>query len=213
MARATSNLEPIAQRIRSSFSEKDAAREKALRLCREVIRNSANAIRCIHREEFDQTYALLDAAHQLVREADEILANHPELLHSGFIHNSQKEYVEGCATLALVKGEVLPEPEALGVRYPAYLAGLSEAVGELRRHLLDTIRIGDIFRCEEILSCMDDVYNVLVTMDFPDALTYSLRRTTDVTRGILEKTRGDLTLAIRHRELEKKLDSILGDRG
>ncbi len=213
MERPTSNLESIAQRIRASFSEKDAAREKALRRCREVIRNCAVAIRCIHRGEFDQTSSLLEEARRLLQEIDKILEEHPDLYHSGFVYNSQKEYAEGCATLALVKGEAVPEPEALGVSYPAYLAGLSEAVGELRRHLLDTVRKGDLSRCEGVLSYMDDIYNVMVTMDFPDALTYSLRRTTDVTRGILEKTRGDLTIAIRNRELEQKLDALLAREG
>lgn len=207
MQKPTANLETIAERIHASFAAKDAAREKALRLSREVIRHCAHSIRAIHRREFDQTRELLDAARALVRDIDETLANHPDLRYSGFVHNCQKEYAEGCATLALVRGELLPEPEELGVQYPAYLAGLSEAVGELRRHLLDSIRKGDLSHCEDVITCMDDVYDVMVTMDFPDALTFSLRRVTDVTRGILEKTRGDLTLAIMHCELEQKLET------
>ena len=208
MEKATSNLEVIAQRIRASFTAKDMAREKALRLCREAIRHSANAIRAIHRSEFDQTRSSLDTAYRLLQEAAEILAEHSELLNSGFVHDSQKEYAEGCITLALALNDALPEPEALGVRYGAYLHGLGEAVGEMRRHLLDTIRGGDLSRCEELLSNMDDIYGVLVTMDFPDALTYGLRRTTDVVRGILERTRGDLTLTMRQRDLEQKLEHL-----
>jgi translin len=104
--------------------------------------------------------------------------------------------------------EALPTPEELGVRYAAYLHGMGEAVGEMRRHLLDMIRKGDISDCEQILSDMDDIYGILVTMDFPDGLTYGLRRTTDIVRGILEKTRGDLTLAISQRDLEQRLDRI-----
>jgi len=208
MEKATSNLEAIAQRIRSDFTTKDAAREKALRFCREAIRHSANAIRAVHRGEFDQTRSSLDTAYRLLQEAVEALAEHGGLLHGGFVHDAQKEYAEGCITLALALNDKLPEPEELGVGYAAYLHGLAEAVGEMRRYLLDTIRSGDLSRCEEILSNMDDIYSVLVAMDFTDALTHGLRRATDVTRGILEKTRGDLTLTIRQRDLERKLERL-----
>jgi translin len=208
MNKSTGDLEETAQRIRSSFADKDAAREKALPLCREAIRHSANAIRAVHRGEFDNTRSSLDMARQVLGEAAKSLAGYPELLHSGFLHDSQKEYAEGCITLALALSDKLPEPETLGIGYPAYLHGLAEAVGEMRRYLLDTIRRGELSRCEEVLSCMDDIYGVLVTMDFPDALTFGLRRATDVVRGILEKTRGDLTLTIRQRELEQKLSRL-----
>lgn len=206
MEKATSNIEAIAQKIRSSFVAKDAAREKALRLCREAIRCSANAIRAIHRSELDQARSSLDIAHGLLQEAAEALDQHGELRHTGFLHDSQKEYAEGCITLALVLNNALPTPEDLGVSYAAYLHGLGEAVGEMRRYLLDTIRRDNLNRCEDVLSYMDDIYSTLVTMDFPDALTHGLRRTTDVVRGILEKTRGDLTIIIRQRDLEKRLE-------
>lgn len=208
MEKATSNLDDIAQRIRTDFIAKDAAREKALKLCREAIRHSANAIRAVHRSEFDKTRTSLDAAYKVLEEAKEALAQHSDLLNGGFVHDSQKEYAEGCITLALALRETLPTPEELGVRYAAYLHGLGEAVGEMRRHLLDTIRKGDLSHCEQILSDMDDIYGILVTMDFPDALTFGLRRTTDVVRGILEKTRGDLTLTISQRDLEKRLERL-----
>jgi len=209
MQKATNNLEAIADRIRGQFAAKDAARERALPLCRETIRHSAVAIRAVHRGEFDQTRASLDSARGLLKQAAGLLADHPQLLNSGFMHDSQKEYAEGCITLALALNEPLPEPESLEVGPAAYLHGLAEAVGEMRRYLLDTIRREDLSRCEDILSGMDDIYSVLVTMDFPDALTMGLRRATDVTRGILEKTRGDLTVTIKQSELEKKLDRLM----
>jgi translin len=132
---------------------------------------------------------------------------------AGYVYNAQKEYVEGFITHALIAGGDLPDPDELGVSYASYLNGMGEAVGELRRHLLDCTRRGDISRCEELLSIMDDVYGVLVTIDFPDAITGGLRRTTDIVRGILEKTRGDLTVSRRQRELEQKLDSFKKEFG
>jgi len=211
--RATKNLETLAEKSRLYFSAKDAAREKALRLSREIIRYSANAIRAVHRQEKVNAEQLLVSAHALLRElANDVLQKHDDLVHAGFVHDAQKEFAEASTTLALVTGKPLPEPEVLGVSYPAYLNGLGEAVGELRRYLLDSLRRNDLSRCEELLAIMDDIYAVLITMDFPEGITYGLRRTSDAVRGILERTRGDLTLVLRQKELEKKLEQILKEK-
>ena len=210
MNRLTDNLESIADRIRLALAAKDAAREKVLPLCRETIRHSSNAIRAIHRREFDLAREFLKSARNLREEVDQAVAEHNELSNTGFIRDSQKEFAEGSITLALVTGERIPDPAELGVGSAAYLNGLGEAVGELRRYLLDGMRGGDLSQGEELLSAMDDIYSVLVTMDFPDAITSGLRRTTDVVRGVLEKTRSDLTLVMRQKELENRLDEIEG---
>jgi translin len=209
MERSTANLEAIAQAIRSNFATKDVAREKALRLGREIIRHSAAAIRAAHRGDFDESSASLNTARNLVEEMKETLTPYNDLRNAGFAHDSQKEYAEGRITLALMKGNIVPDPEELGVTDAAYLHGLAEAVGEMRRHLLDGMRSGDLSRCEELLANMDDIYGMLLTMDFTDALTYGLRRATDVTRGILEKTRSELTLIVRQRELEQKIQAYM----
>jgi len=198
-------LEEIGERIRAELTAKYEAREKALPLAREVIRFSANAIRAIHREEFELARELLEKAGGALARASMALSEHPDIFYAGFISDAQKEYAEGRATLALVAGERLPSPAELGVGNAAYLNGLGEAVGELRRHLLDQVRLGEMDRGESLLTRMDDIYTLLVTIDFPDAMTGGLRRTTDVVRGILEKTRGDLTLTLRQSRLERNL--------
>jgi translin len=133
------------------------------------------------------------------------LRDHPDLYYSGYVQDAQKELVEAYCTAALVRGEPLPAPESLGIAPAPFLNGLAEAVGELRRYALDRLRRGDTARVEALLGSMDDIYNVLVMLDFPDALTGGLRRTTDATRAILERTRGDLTFALRQDRLESKL--------
>ena len=205
MKKLTDNLDSIADQIRLSLSAKDAVREKTLPLCRELIRYCSQAIRAIHRQEFDQATELLQSARNLRDEVKQATADCEELRNTGFVRDAQKEFAEGSITLALVTGNPLPDPGELEIDFAAYLNGLGEAVGELRRYLLDSMRQGDLSRGEELLSAMDDIYNVLVTMDFPDAITGGLRRTTDMVRGILEKTRGDLTLAFREKDLETKL--------
>lgn len=208
MGRLTDNLDSIADRIRESFSAKDAAREKVLPLCRESIRYSSNAIRAVHRQELDRARALLQSARALLNEANQAIDTDNELGRTGYFRDAQKEFAEGSITLALVTGEQPPEPDDLGVDSVAYLHGLGEAVGEIRRYLLDSMRKGDLSRGEEFLSAMDDIYNILVTIDFPDAITGGLRRTTDMVRGVLERTRSDLTLTIRQKDLEDRLGKL-----
>jgi translin len=198
-------LDAIMARVRENLSAKHAARETALPLCREVIRLSANGIRAVHRDEFEQAAALLARATALLLQIRDALADHADIFYAGFVHDAQKEHAEAALTLALVHGDALPTPEDLAVEHAAFLNGLGEAVGELRRYLLDSLRDGDVARCERYLKAMDDIYDVLVTVDYPDALTGGLRRTTDVTRGILERTRGDLTTAARQSQLEQRL--------
>lgn len=205
MSDLTGNLDKIAEEIRLALAVKDAAREKALPLCREVIRFSSLAIRAVHRKEFAQAEGLLRSARKLLTEAGRAITDGGELANTGFVRDAEKEFAEGSTVLALVVGKEVPHPEALGVDYAAYLNGLGEAAGELRRYLLDGLRSGDSSRGEELLSAMDDIYNILVTMDFPDAITGGLRRTTDMVRGVLERTRSDLTLMITEKKLETRL--------
>ncbi len=202
------NLDSIAEQIRETLAAKDEAREKALPLCRDAIRHCSNAIRAVHRQEFEQAENLLQSARNILTEAEWAVAAHSELSNAGFIRDAQKELAEGNITLALVTGKTLPEPDELGVDASAYLNGLGEAVGELRRYLLDSMRRGDLARGEEMLTTMDDIYSVLVNMDFPDAITGGLRRTTDIVRGVLEKTRSDLTLSVAQKEVEARLEDF-----
>lgn len=202
------DLEPIGERIRANFEAKYSARESALRLSREIIQSSALAIRAIHRSEFPEAEGRIQRARAALDQAKAALAGHPDILFAGFVHDAAKEYAEASLTYAIVQGQPVPPPEALGVEYAAYLNALGETVGELRRRLLDRLRHGEVAPCERLLDAMDDVYSLLVTMDYPDAMTGGLRRTTDVTRGILEKTRGDFTAASRQRDLEVTLEEF-----
>jgi translin len=204
------SLEPIMERVRADFAAKNQARETALPLCREAIRYSANAIRAVHRREFDVAADLVAKAGTQIETARSALSDHGDIYFAGFVHDAQKEYAEASITLALIAGRDFPTPQQLNVEHAAFLNGMGEAVGELRRHLLNTLRSGDVEQCEIWLTAMDDMYSVLVTIDYPDAMTGGLRRTTDSVRGILEKTRGDLTLSVQQRRLEQRLSEVEG---
>lgn len=204
------SLDTLNEHVRETFTAKNHARETALPLCREAIRLSANAIRAVHRDEFERARELVGKAGTQLATARESLAGHGDVYYAGFMHDAQKEYAEASITLALIAGGDVPTAESLAVELPAFLNGMGEAVGEMRRHLLDTLRAGNVDQCEVWLRAMDEIYSLLVTVDYPDAMTGGLRRTTDSVRGILEKTRGDLTLSVQQRRLEQRLDEFGG---
>jgi len=202
------DLDALFGQIRESLESAHRAREQALRLSREVVQHAANAIRAVHRGDAAVAEASLHAAASLLQQIAASLERHPEFRHAGYVQDALKEFAEAQATAALVRGEPPPSPEALGVNASAYLNGLGEAAQELRRYILDAIRHGDLARCEELLDRMEDIYTGLMAFDFPDAITGGLKRTTDMLRGVLERTRGDLTMALRQHALEQRLAKL-----
>jgi translin len=210
-------FQSLAEDLQRRFDDKMAAREKALPAARRAIRASANGIRAIHRGDFDQADRLLKEAATQLREGRAAVEQHPDVRHAGFLHDAEKEYAEGRLTEAVIGGKDVPAAEELDVTPAAYLNGMAETIGEARRAVLDLLRQGDVDRSEELLRRMEDMYHVLVTIDYPDAITGNLRRSTDVARGIMEKTRGDLSISIVQRRLHDALDrharDVLGDQG
>ncbi len=196
-------VESIAARI----EQKNAARERALAGSRQVIRLAANSIRAIHRNEYETATDLLEQGRSRLEAFKTDLVNYPDIYWAGYVQDAQKEHAEARLTYALVRAEPLPSPESLAVEDAPYLNGLGEAASELRRYILDLIRHGadETARCEELLGKMEEVYSQLITIDYPDVLTGGLRRTTDLVRGVLERTRGDLTITIRQYKLEAAL--------
>ena len=202
---AVESLETIAEKIRVDFDARTAARDQALAQARSLTRHCAHAIRAIHRDEADQAQTELKAARELVEGLRRDLKDYPELFFAGYTQDALKEFVEASIVSALVADSELPTPESLQVESATYLKGLAEAAGELRRRCLDILRHGHSEEAERLLAQMDEIYAVLVTMDYPDAVTGGLRRLTDICRSLVEKTRGDMTLSIRQERLEASL--------
>ena len=184
------------------------ARERALTLSRQIIRFSANSIRATHRGDFDDARGLIGRATVLRSEIESERRDHPVVYFGGYVEDALKEYVEAHATLAFAEGSQLPTMIDLDVGAAVYMNGLAEAIGEMRRLVLDLLRGDDFGRSESYLEIMDEVYSVLVTLDYPDGVTRGLRRTTDVMRGVIERTRGDITVALRQRSLEAQLEEL-----
>jgi translin len=204
------NLSDLSESFQRRFDQITGAREKALAAARKSIRASANAIRAIHRGELDQAHRLMEesrAAIQSGREA--VREDHPEVYFAGFLQDAQKEYAEARLTEVIVVGADIPGPDELEVELAPYLNGMAETIGEGRRAILDLLRRGETGESERILSAMEEMYFLLVSMDYPDAITGNLRRSTDVARSILERTRGDLSVALVQRNLQEALEAGL----
>jgi len=204
------NLDTIIDKIRATFMERNAARDLTLNRSRELIRFCSLTIRAVHREEFGEAEQLLNTARQAAAAMKADIAAHPELYYTGYTQDALKELTEACCVFAIVQGKPIPAPEEIEIDEAAYLNGLAEAASELRRRALDLIRRDRVDEAERMLTAMDDIYAQLVTIDFPDALTGGLRRTTDTLRAVLERTRGDLTTTLQQEKLQKALREMEG---
>jgi translin len=198
-------LESKVEAIRAELEAKSAVRDSALQRSRTLIRHCANSIRATHRGDFSEAEAILAVAGQAARQMTADLHAYPDLYYAGYTQDALKEYVEARLVFAFVTDGELPDRAGLGVEPPAFLKGLAEAASEMRRHALDLMRQNELERAEKMLSLMDEVYSQLITVDFPDAITGGLRRTTDMLRGVVQRTRGDVTTAFRQEMMRQAL--------
>ena len=202
-------LESIADQIRKKFDARTSARDQALSQARQLTRACSLAIRAVHRDDVEGMNTQLAEASQLADALRSSLASFPDLYYAGYTQDALKEFVEANVTCALIRNEPLQTPEELRVESATYLNGLAEVVGELRRRTMDILRHGYSAEAERLLGYMDEIYSVLVTMDYPDAITNGLRRQTDLARGIIEKTRGDVTFSLRGEHLEQAIGKLI----
>lgn len=201
------DLDRIADEIRPVLDDRFAARERGISGSRTVIRSSANAIRSLHRDDFDVALALIAHGGAVLAEITDGLADHQDILHAGFITDAAKEYAEARLTAAIFAGDVLPTAGDLGIDPVPFLHGLGETVGECRRRMLDRLRSGEIGEAERLLESMDAIVDLLATMDYPDGMTSGLRRTTDVSRSLVERSRADLTSTVVQDRLRADLEN------
>lgn len=202
------DLEELSQRIHQNFDERTRARDEALAQTRLLTRYCAHAIRACHRRESELVQQHLRTARQLVEGFQNLQTQYPDIYYAGYIQDALKEYAEANLVCALMDAQPLPTPEALQVEYATYMQGLAEAVGELRRRCLDLLLQGEFDEAERLLTVMDDIYDLLVTIDYPDAITGGLRRLTDIARSLIERTRGDVTMSLRQERLTQNLQRL-----
>lgn len=198
----------LSEQVHASFGARNQARDQALVQARALTRHAAQTIRAIHRSESDLAHEHLREARVLVDALKHDLASFPDLFFAGYTQDAIKEYAEASVTVAVIENQPLPMPETLGIEYATYLNGLAEVTGELRRKTLDMLRQGYSPEAERLLACMDEIYALLITVDYPDAITNGLRRQTDLVRGIVERTRGDMTISLREQRLREAMQVL-----
>ena len=201
------DLRSVEAAVRADLDAKFAARELALKNCRRIIQGSSKAIRALHRGEREGAESHMAEVRELIAEAEAPLTEHQDIYHAGFFYDAVKEYAEAEATAALLHGTPLPVPADLGVHSVPYLKGLGEAVGEQRRRLLDQLRTGKLAEAEATFSAMESIHDLLTSLDYPDGMTHGLRRTTDIARSLIERSRADLTTPIVQERLRKQLEA------
>jgi translin len=201
-------MNEICDHIRVRFDDMDRAREHSLGLSRRIIRNSGDAIKAIHRGEWDRADELVQETGDLVKQVNDLLSDKPDIYYSGYVGNAQTEYAEVSVLRAVLRDEPIPSPHELAIDDAAYLNGVGDAVGELRRHILDMIRKGRPEEGEKYLEVMDEFYTEMMSFDYPDAITHGLRKKTDVARSLIERTRGDLTNALQVKDLKSAMEKF-----
>ena len=201
-------LAEIAEDIHQAFEARTNARDDALSQTRTLTRHCANAIRSVHRNDFAAAENQLESAANIVASLQTELEEYPDLYYAGYTQDALKEYAEGSIVYSMLNHKELPTPQELGIEISSYLNGLAEAIGEFRRRCLDILRLGHSDEAEKLLQQMDEIYAVLITMDYPNAITGGIRRQTDIARSIIERTRGDITLSLRQEHLEKSMATL-----
>jgi len=201
-------LREILERMRKHFDAQGVLRERVLDASREVIRASARAIAATHRGDRSSTDELLTNARDALVTLTKAVKAEPRLADSGIILAAYQEYGEAIVVQALIRDGKLLTPEELGIPYKPYLAALADAAGELRRHALDLIRADEVERAEQALKLMEEIFELLMEFDYPDAILPGMKRRQDMVRRVLERTRGDLTIALRQQRLERALERV-----
>ncbi|AKB69819.1 translin family protein [Methanosarcina mazei] len=205
-------LEEISSHIRENLEVKDRIREDGLKISREIVRECRTASFALHGKDFEKAGKSIEAAGNSLKKLVARFEGHADIYHAGFVEHAQQEYSEVAVLYRLLKDEGktqdFPSPDELGVEYAAYLNGLGDVVGELRRHILDLIRAEAFEKAEVFLGIMENIHATLMEFDYPDAITGGLRRKTDVSRSLIEKTRGDVVNSIQQKKLEVAMKSL-----
>lgn len=203
------NLDKIVDKIGKSIDEKDKVREQALKYSREIIIGCRKGIQCIHQKLMKEAKKHIKKSSETLSALNDLTEGHADLYHTGFVENAGQEYVEAVCLFNIRNGKELPDPDTTQTTYSAYLLGLCDVVGELRRSALDSILTGESAEANDYLKLMDEIYDAILQFDYPSALV-RIKRKQDMVRGLIEKTRGELAVASCERRIEYHTDEFRG---
>ncbi len=188
------NLDGIIEKIENHIGEKEKVREDALKASRDIIIFCRKGIQQLHRNQMEEAESYMKQASSRLAQLYEITMGHADVFHTGFVENAAQEYVEIQCLYNIMKGVDLPDPDAIQTTYSAYLLGLCDVVGELRRGALDFMLEGNTQKANEYLGYMDRIYDAIMSFDYPSALV-PIKKKQDMVRSLIEKTRGELVVS------------------
>ncbi|MEF8847993.1 MAG: RNA-binding protein [Candidatus Thermoplasmatota archaeon] len=203
------NLNEIIDKIEKNIDAKDEIREKSLHFSRDIIKKCRKSIQHIHQNSLEKAERYIKQASKELGELFDLTSPHPELFHKGYVENASQELVEAYCLLNIKKGKELPDPDDIQTSYSSYLLGLCDLVGELRREALDSVRKGNSEKADENLKMMEEIYNLVIRFDYPSGLV-PIKKKQDIIRRLIEKTRGELTVANCEKRMEYHTEEFRG---
>ena len=203
------NLEDIISKIQVYIDDKDSIRETSLKYARTVIIHCRKAIQLIHQHKMQQAEELIKKASATLAELYDVTKDHADLSKAGYVENAAQEFVEAQCFYNILHHEALPDPDAIQTTYTAYLMGLCDVVGELRRKALDMVLAGEQKDAQQYLVIMEDIYAAILRFDYPSSLI-PIKRKQDIARNLIEKTRGELAVASCEQRIEYRTDEFRG---
>lgn len=201
-------FESIFDGIRKEIEEDDKVRERSLPLARSAVRKCSESIKLSHRGEYQAARKSLEDANELITQAKVEMEKSVFLDKSRILDTAYQELAEAMNVLSILENNMLSTPEVFDIPSRAYLTGLADTIGEIRRATLEKLRNDDVTKATQYLSLMENIFEELTSFDFPNALVPDLRRKCDVARGIIERTRADVTTAVRQNRLIREIGAF-----
>ena len=206
---AMKNLDGIIEKIDHHIGEKEKIREDALKTSRDIIICCRRGIQQLHRDQMDEAENYIKQASAKLAQLYDFTKDHPDIFHAGFVENAAQEFVEIHCLYNIMKGQDLPDPDTIQTTYSAYLLGLCDVVGELRRGALDFMLDENTAKANEYLQHMDRIYDAIMSFDYPSALV-PIKKKQDMVRGLIEKTRGELVVSNCERRIHERTHEFHG---
>ncbi|MBC7080733.1 MAG: haloacid dehalogenase [Thermoplasmatales archaeon] len=201
------NLEEVTSFIEKKLSEKDDLREMCLKFCRDIIRNSRKSIKKIHSGEIEEAKKYLEEAKKILKEIKDSAKEHPDIISSGYLEGAMQELAEAEIFLSIIENKDFPFPEEINVSCSAYLMGLADAVGELKRKEFYMLKEKNVKEVEKLLHIIEEISDKIFEFDYPSGLI-PIKKKQDSIRRMLDRMREDLILFNKSRELENKMEEI-----
>ena len=187
--------------ISKNLEKTNSKREFLIKNNRETVILCSQAIISIHKNDLSTAKKKIAKAKSELTKLKQKSAG--DLVR--YIITPEQEFVEAVSLLAVIEGKDIPSVKSLKVSNESYILGLLDCIGEIKRQVIDKIRVGDSRRATQLFDIMENLYLLLYPFASYDKIVKEARRKLDVNRMLVEETRSVLTEEIRRQELIKAI--------